>query len=488
MNNADSGSATKLGGDNWDALDQYHDDIDIVSITGKPAKVNTSTEIRDGKLFLKNAANTVAYNIKAGTISSNVTLFLPNLSANGTLLAAGGANDWGTAVQTFRSSNIVFRNPANTVSYVWVTSPIVANRNITLPLLTADDTFLFNNFAATLQNKTINLDQNTLKHSTTNAQGDLYKYDTTLGKIIRVPRGTADQVFKVNATGTDVGFETLAGGGGNADKIKVYEGGVLIGTVARKLNFNATDFNCVEDSINDEIDVSLAVPGGGGGSSADELYSNMTPNGNKYGFWNGETNLMGYGLFADTSNFDVTPTSYIDSTNGYTGSTWTISSTNRVGWKTNNVMTMRKLNPDIEFAFQLDEAGDNTGSRFYCGFVSDTNVIADSNHLDGLNGIVMHKFSSDNFFQITHNDGGATAVSDGSILVTNSLIHRIRIFADEPNVRFGWQLDGGTINFISTRIPSSTAQLGVVLTASDNDATTRNLRGFWAKMKMKERA
>ena len=75
------------------------------------------------------------------------------------------------------------RNPANTNSYVFVTSAIAASRNITIPLLTADDSFLFTNHTSTPINKTLNFDTNTFKHSTTNAHGDIYKYDTTSGKL-----------------------------------------------------------------------------------------------------------------------------------------------------------------------------------------------------------------------------------------------------------------------------------------------------------------
>ena len=75
--------------------------------------------------------------------------------------------------------------------------------------------------------------------------------------------------------GTDIGYETIApGGGGSADKVKVYEGGTLIGTVARKLNFSAADFNVTEDSVNDELDVASSNAGGGGTGNATTIYKN----------------------------------------------------------------------------------------------------------------------------------------------------------------------------------------------------------------------
>lgn len=489
LNASDSGDSTHIGGDHWDTLDQYFDNTDISGTTGKDAKIATPTSFKDQVLKIRNALNTFDYLIKAGTLTGNLTLSLPNLSGAATLVAAGGANDWGDAAQTFRNTYFIMRNPANSASYIFTTTAIVANRVITIPLLGSDDEILFKSHAATPLNKTYTIDGNTIKHSTTNANSDLLIYKTSSGKYDRLPRGTADQVLAVASDGLSVGWATVsAGGGGSADKVKVYEGGTLVGTVARKLNFNATDFNCTNDTVNDEIDIALAVSGGGGGAGADEIYSNLVNNGNKYGYWNGMSNLNGYGLLGDISGFDVTPTSYIDTTNGYTGSNWVISSTNAVGWKTNNPVTMRKLNPDVTFAFQLDENSDNTGSRFYAGFASSGAVSKSSSFLDSASGYLVFKHSSNNYFEIAHNDGSGTMAQDGSILTTNSGFHTIRLLADESGSRFGYSLDGGAITYQTSDIPSATATLHVVFNASDDDSTTRNLRGFYAKMKMKERA
>jgi len=79
-------------------------------------------------------------------------------------------------------------------------------------------------------------------------------------------------------------------------------------------------------------------------------------------------------------------------------------------------------------------------------------------------------------------------VEGSSILVTNSGFHTIRLVADESGSRFGWSLDGGALAYETTDIPSSTATLHVVFNASDDDSTNRNLRGFYSKIKMKERA
>lgn len=258
----DLGDSTHVGTDHWDYLDKYHDDIDISAFTGKAAKINTPTEYRSGILKVKGSDNAFAYTIKGSAIAANYDLTLPSIAGNATLMAAGGANDFGTALQTFRSSNLALRNPANSANYIFVASAIVADRLVTLPLLTGNDTLMMLNFAQTPINKTIEINNNTIKHSTTNAQGDIYKYDTVSGKLIRVPRGTASQVLAVNAGGTDIEWATVsAGSGGDADELKVYEGGVQVGTVARKLDFNTTDFNVTENAGANTFTVTLASVG-----------------------------------------------------------------------------------------------------------------------------------------------------------------------------------------------------------------------------------
>src|SRR5690242_16164637 len=61
--------------------------------------------------------------------------------------------------------------------------------------------------ASTLTNKTIETDNNTLKHSTTNTAGDVLKNSGT--KFDRLARGTALQVLQVNSGATDVAWASL---------------------------------------------------------------------------------------------------------------------------------------------------------------------------------------------------------------------------------------------------------------------------------------
>jgi hypothetical protein len=437
VNNTDSGDATHWGGDHLDRIDMYHDNTDISGSLINPTVIATPTTYRDQILKIRNAANTFSYTMKAGTLTGNVNVNLPNAGADITLIASGAANDWGTLVQTFRDDALKQMNPAATFGYIHSTSAIIADRVVTWPLLTANDTVTFNDFAATLKSKNINIDENTVKHSTTNAQGDIYKYDSVSGKAIRVPRGTNGQVW--TSTATDTGWATPAGGGGSTS-----------------------------------------------------MYDELVINGFKSGFWEGvgtSTNLSGFGLLGSLTNIGGTPAAYIDTTNGFQGLSWPMTTVDApVGFKTSGVMSLRRLDPDLTVCFQLDENADFSDSRCYIGFANDlTETLASSQYLDTDIGIMLHKSSSDTFFKITRNDGVGSQVSTSSILSSDSGVHIIRIFATNASSKWSYQLDGGTIVDLTTDIPTATDQLGIIINGSQNDTTARSFRVFWVKLRQKER-
>jgi hypothetical protein len=82
----------------------------------------------------------------------------------------------------------------------------VAQANLTLSSLGGSITDA--QYPNTPSGKTYNIDSNTLKHSSTNSQGDLLAYDTTATKYIRIPRGTNGQVLK--ATASDIAWGSSA--------------------------------------------------------------------------------------------------------------------------------------------------------------------------------------------------------------------------------------------------------------------------------------
>lgn len=133
----------------------------------------------DQKLLFFNPAGTFAYTVVTSAIAAARNITLPLLAAsdtfvfenhtqtltNKTISAASNtltgvartdvANTFADANNTFRSSRLLLTNPANSFNYIFVGAAIAADRNITLPLLTGNDTLVTANFAQTLTGKTI---------------------------------------------------------------------------------------------------------------------------------------------------------------------------------------------------------------------------------------------------------------------------------------------------------------------------------------------
>jgi hypothetical protein len=119
----------------------------------------------------------------------------------------------------------------------------------------------------TITNKTIGIDTNTIKHSTTNAQGDIMFYDTTAAKYIRLAKGTASQSLTVNAAGTTLEWATVTGGGGGGETNTASNvGSAGIGFFYQKLGVDLqfkqifspdASINISDDTGNQKVDLTL---------------------------------------------------------------------------------------------------------------------------------------------------------------------------------------------------------------------------------------
>ena len=191
----------------------------------------------------------------------------------------------------FRSSKLAVRNPANSFSYNFVGSAITADRNLTLPLLTADDMLVTLNLAQTLTNKVISGITNTIidipdsalppgmvytempnTFTETNIFAVPQKFDDyNEVKAITPPANpatgyarlyldSADNKYKIKKTdGSVIDLEAIGAGAATDDRVMVREAGTIVGSSSRKLNFTVpTDFEFTEDVANDEIEAKIA--------------------------------------------------------------------------------------------------------------------------------------------------------------------------------------------------------------------------------------
>lgn len=136
---------------------------------------------------------------------------------NSNIVYTDQANTFGNFAQTFTDNTLFIQNPATTFEYQFIASAILADRTVTLPLLTGNDTFVTAAFAQTLTNKTINTASNTI----TVVEADIsdlqtYKVDSmNTNKMLgrnTAGLGTIEEIGQVSAGEITAGTETALRG------------------------------------------------------------------------------------------------------------------------------------------------------------------------------------------------------------------------------------------------------------------------------------
>ncbi len=105
--NSDSGTATKWGGNNIMFVDNYWDDIDVSAsiVNGLGVmRINTLTRYRSGKLSLRDSGNDHNYIFLTSNLAANRNLTFPLLTADDTVAVLGLPQTF-TDVQTIKSSS-----------------------------------------------------------------------------------------------------------------------------------------------------------------------------------------------------------------------------------------------------------------------------------------------------------------------------------------------------------------------------------------------
>jgi hypothetical protein len=354
-------------------------------------------------------------------------------------------------MQTFRHQNIQIMNPANTFGYIFNSSAITANRNITIPLLTADDTLVTLNTTQTLTNKTltsptissmtINTDSNTIKHSTTNNSGDLMVNTGT--KFDRFTRGGANQVPIMDATGTGLTW---------IDK------------------------------------TSLQGEPGAPGESGSGDYQVPIVNNIITGTWFGNTVAGGSGVWNGflTSTSTVTPTDIADGS-GRMGNHYDFTvDDDRAGFHTNRTHFCRMNDPELWVRYKYISNGQSDDYRIVMGFTSDPSADYGSDGaLASKSCFMWFKETSDATIQSWRNDGDTSPDQSATVSLasTNESINTIRLFGDSANNRFGISLNGANATYYTTEIPAASTRLGVIVQIENEDSTDRSCELFGSYFK-----
>ena len=157
--------------------------------------------------------------LKARDASQDNNIFLPNTSGNIVIDSASQ-----TLLNKTLTSPVLTTPQINDTSadhkYVFAVSELAANRNITLPLLAADDEFVFKTHAATLTNKTLtspNITGPNITGSINDANGaELIRLTSAASAVneISVINAATGSSPSINTAGTDTNINLIVSGKG----------------------------------------------------------------------------------------------------------------------------------------------------------------------------------------------------------------------------------------------------------------------------------
>ena len=128
-------------------------------IVGSATNVPTARDIT-GDVTISNTgittigANTINDSKISAHTSTKITIIAKG-QLNSNIVYTDQANTFGAFAQRFPTTQLQLDNPAATFQYIFATSAIIADRNVTLPLLTSNDVFVFESHSQILVNKTL---------------------------------------------------------------------------------------------------------------------------------------------------------------------------------------------------------------------------------------------------------------------------------------------------------------------------------------------
>jgi hypothetical protein len=139
----------------------------LTSSTAAPIGATYITQTADGDLTNEQALDALSSGIMRVATTTGVVTALTDSAG----IAANISDESGTGVMAFTISPFFTTPQINDTSsdhqYIFAASELVADRTITLPLLTGNDDFVFEDHAQILTNKTIDDDTNSIHANTT---------------------------------------------------------------------------------------------------------------------------------------------------------------------------------------------------------------------------------------------------------------------------------------------------------------------------------
>lgn len=414
------------------------------------------------RVFVNSANGELSVRTSAGT-----TVSLESAAAGAGDVLTTASNTYGDFDQIFRSGRIDLRNPANTFSYSLVGSAITAARNITFPLLTADDTLVTQAFAQPLTNKTIDASANTVTNI-----GDAQHATHTTTKITTNSKSLLNTAIVYNDQNNDLGA--------------FY---VDLAQIATPANPVAGDRRLFVNSADGKL--SVRTSGGGTVPLEGSLLPDAASGGSIFGLWTGGARA-GTGMFSgctilnssatNPSAFQGTGTSWQATTDfispataatqgGFQGYQPPVG-----GW-----YTARNQNFRFKVKIQTDAL---TNKRIFVGFIGANSAPTGTDALIGtaIAGFGF-RFSSttDTAWQVMRNDTSGTAVTvNSAVTVAANTADTLEIIANDANNQIGWSINGSAITNYTTDIPSNITPLNYFVIVEAKTAASQRIRVHYA--------
>jgi hypothetical protein len=199
----------------------------------------------------------------------------------------------------------------------------------------------------------------------------------------------------------------------------------------------------------------------------------------RWGTWMGtsSTNGSSSGIMAAGVSISGTGTQVLDSTNGSRQRfTSTAADVSPAGLRYAVTFTYRPFNPSMSCKFDLPAT---TAQRLWIGLTGTNTVPTLDTWTDSKRFFGLALRAADTNFQIASNDGAASTTWTSTGVAVDTSIHTIKLFADEVNTRWGYQLDGaGSPTWLSTNVPGNATSLCWVAMVETSTTAARSLDLF----------
>lgn len=409
------------------------------------------------RLFLDTTTGQLSVRTSGGT-----TVSLEGAGGGGDV-STTTTNTYGDFDQIFRSSRIKIRNPANTQSYSLVGSAITAARNITLPLLTGNDTAVMEAFAQTLTNKTIAAGNNTISGI---ADAHIAAHTTT--KITTASKSLLNSAIMYNDQNNNLGDFYLD-----------------LGDIATPANPSAGTRRLFMDSVSGKLSVRTSA--GGTVPLENTMLPDTASGGSVWGLWIGGAR-QGTGMFSQCTVVG-TPTSFQGA-----NTNWQTTTDLATGTTTGNLAgfqgpqptqggfyTARNQNFRFKIKLQFDAL---TNKRVFVGFISVNSVpaITDTYLATAVAGFgFRYSSTTDTTWKVLRNDTAGTAITvDSGVTVAANTPDTLEIIADDANSRIGWSINGSAVTYYTTDIPANITPLNYFTIMETKTAAAQRVRVYYS--------